>query len=89
MAIIHWKHPFNGDFAVAANWNPAAVPGTSDLAAIDASGATYTVTSAATSGGQQPHNRRHRYAVDREWQHLHDRQWHWSGRQRRNHCHRR
>src|SRR5689334_16778407 len=47
MTIIHWKRPANGDFAVASNWNPATVPGASDLAAIDAIGATYTVTASA------------------------------------------
>jgi hypothetical protein len=46
MAIIHWKHGVNGDFAIAANWNPASVPGTGDTAAIDAAG-TYVVTSDA------------------------------------------
>jgi len=49
MAIIHWKHPVTGDFAVAANWNPATVPGASDTAAIDAASLTaYTV--GATTG---------------------------------------
>jgi hypothetical protein len=46
MATIHWKHGVSGDFAIAANWNPASVPGASDTAAIDAAG-TYTVGSNA------------------------------------------
>jgi hypothetical protein len=45
MATIHWRHGVNGDFAVAANWNPATVPGSADTAAIIAVG-TYTVGSA-------------------------------------------
>ncbi len=44
--IIHWKHGVSGDFAIAANWNPASVPGASDAAALDATG-TYTVASNA------------------------------------------
>jgi hypothetical protein len=46
MATIHWKRGVNGDFGVAANWNPATVPGSGDVAAIDAAG-TYTVTTSA------------------------------------------
>jgi hypothetical protein len=47
MATIHWLHGVNGDFAIAANWTSATVPGVSDTAAIDAAG-TYTVTTSAS-----------------------------------------
>jgi hypothetical protein len=40
--LIQWHHG-SGDFATAANWDPASVPGSSDDAKIDAAG-TYTVT---------------------------------------------
>jgi fibronectin-binding autotransporter adhesin len=43
---IVWATGANGDFAVAANWNPASVPGASDNADIAANG-TYKVTSSA------------------------------------------
>jgi hypothetical protein len=43
--LIQWHHG-SGDFATAANWNPASVPASSDEAEIDAAG-TYTVTSSA------------------------------------------
>lgn len=44
--LIQWHHG-SGDFATAANWNPADVPGAGDDAEIDAAG-TYTVTSSAS-----------------------------------------
>ena len=51
MATIHWKSGVNGNFAVAANWNPATVPGAGDEAAIDAAG-TYKVTTSASQAVQ-------------------------------------
>lgn len=44
--LIQWHHG-SGDFATAANWNPASVPGSGDEAEIDAAG-IYTVTSSAS-----------------------------------------
>lgn len=43
---IVWAAGVSGDFALAANWNPASVPGAGNDAAINPSG-TYTVTSSA------------------------------------------
>ncbi|MFN8574337.1 MAG: DUF11 domain-containing protein [Gemmatimonadaceae bacterium] len=39
----HWKLGVSGNFSDALRWNPGSVPGSSDVACIDASG-TYTVT---------------------------------------------
>ena len=47
--LIQWHHG-SGDFATAANWNPADFPAASDDAEIDAAG-TYTVTSSANETG--------------------------------------
>src|ERR1700747_2336606 len=43
MAAIFWNTGTSGNWSVATNWNPNMVPGNSDSATIDASGA-YTVT---------------------------------------------
>ncbi len=42
--VINWAAGISGNFITAANWNPAAVPGPADDAALSAGG-TYTVTS--------------------------------------------
>ncbi len=39
----HWNAATSGNFSDVARWNPGTVPGTSDVACIDAAG-TYTVT---------------------------------------------
>jgi hypothetical protein len=45
MAEIHWLNPVDGDFVTASNWSGGVVPGRSDDAFIDATGASpYTVT---------------------------------------------
>ncbi|MFM6122779.1 MAG: beta strand repeat-containing protein [Sphaerospermopsis kisseleviana] len=42
MATISWKNPTNGNWNVAANWNPGAIPGSADIAQITIAG-TYNV----------------------------------------------
>src|SRR5689334_7704562 len=42
-AAVHWNNAAGGNWNVAANWSPAAVPTASDTAVIDLAG-TYTVT---------------------------------------------
>src|SRR5262245_33375625 len=42
-ANIVWKAAVSGNWSTASNWNPAQVPGPSDVALITLSG-TYTVT---------------------------------------------
>jgi hypothetical protein len=88
MAIIHWMHPTNGDFDVASNWNPGNVPGASDLAAIDATGATYTVTSAATREVNSLTTSATAKLLIANGSTFTIDKWHWSRRQRRNHCRR-
>ena len=46
MATITWDTGVSGDFAAPDNWSTDTVPGSSDVADIDAAG-TYTVTSSA------------------------------------------
>jgi hypothetical protein len=75
MATIHWKHPVNGDFAAAANWNPATVPGASDTAAIDAASLTAHTVSATSEETVKPDHYRHRHAFDHR-RRLHDQQGH-------------
>ncbi|MBE9238115.1 hypothetical protein IQ227_19315, partial [Anabaena aphanizomenioides LEGE 00250] len=42
MATISWKNPTNGNWNVAANWNPGTIPGSADIAQITIAG-TYNV----------------------------------------------
>lgn len=39
----HWKNPVSGVWSFGVNWNPAGVPGATDVACLDAPG-TYTVS---------------------------------------------
>jgi len=52
-ATITWANPTSGNWSVAANWNPAQVPGSGDTALITNTMASYTVTLdvTATVGG--------------------------------------
>src|SRR5215510_9862259 len=45
MAIIHWLNPVSGTWETTGDWSPAGLPGASDDVFIDATGATYVVTS--------------------------------------------
>jgi len=49
MAQIHWAKVINGDFNDAADWTGGDVPGASNDAILDASGAAFTVTA---NGGE-------------------------------------
>lgn len=48
MTTLHWKNAVSGSFNVAANWNPATVPGAADSVFLDPTG-TYTVSSAVNN----------------------------------------
>ena len=43
----HWLRPVNGAFQTASDWSNGQVPGSTQDAVLDASGAAYTVTAAA------------------------------------------
>jgi hypothetical protein len=47
MANIHWKSAVSANFGTKADWVGGVVPGASDNAILDASGAAFTVTSNA------------------------------------------
>jgi hypothetical protein len=48
MAQIHWKNAVSADFNTASDWSSGAVPGASDDAILDATGAPFIVTASTT-----------------------------------------